>query len=31
VIARTIADTLDAMHPEYPRPEIPLDRIEIPD
>jgi PPK2 family polyphosphate:nucleotide phosphotransferase len=31
VVARTIADTLEAMDPQYPRPQLDLSRIEIPD
>ena len=31
VIARTIADTLAAMHPQYPTAEAGLDQIVIPD
>lgn len=31
VIARTIADTLEAMNPQYPAPEEGLDKIVIPD
>ncbi len=31
VIARTIADTLDAMNPQYPQAEAGLDKIVIPD
>jgi PPK2 family polyphosphate:nucleotide phosphotransferase len=31
VIARTIADTLEAMNPQYPQPEEGLDHIVIPD
>jgi polyphosphate kinase 2 (PPK2 family) len=31
VIARTIADTLDAMDPRYPEPDLPPEGIEIPD
>jgi hypothetical protein len=31
VIARTIADTLEAMNPQYPAAEEGLDKIVIPD
>ena len=31
VVARTIADTLEAMAPQFPAAEKGLDRIEIPD
>ena len=31
VIARTIADTLDAMNPRFPDPEEGLERIVVPD
>jgi PPK2 family polyphosphate:nucleotide phosphotransferase len=31
VVARTIADTLDAMNPQYPPPEAGLDHVTIPD
>ena len=31
VIARTIGDTLDAMDPRYPEPDLPPEGIEIPD
>jgi len=31
VIARTIADTLEAMNPQFPKAESGLDQIVIPD
>ena len=31
VIARTIADTLEAMNPQYPPGEAGLDKIKVPD
>jgi hypothetical protein len=31
VVARTIADTLEAMNPQYPEGEPGLDKISVPD
>jgi hypothetical protein len=31
VVARTIADTLEALNPRYPAAETGLDKVEIPD
>ena len=31
VVARTIADTLEALNPRYPAAEKGLDKVEIPD